>query len=41
MVLKFLAGAIMGLFSKKAEWEETFRINALTRGGRGFCSVIF
>jgi hypothetical protein len=31
----------VGLFSKKQEWEETFRINALTRGGRGFCSVIF
>jgi hypothetical protein len=31
----------VGLFSKKSEWEETFRINALTRGGRGFCSVIF
>jgi hypothetical protein len=31
----------VGLFSKKPEWEETFRINALTRGGRGFCSVMF
>jgi hypothetical protein len=31
----------VGLFSKKSDWEETFRINALTRGGRGFCSVIF
>src|ERR1700730_12035039 len=31
----------MGLFSKKSEWEETFRINAIGRGGRGFCSVMF
>jgi hypothetical protein len=31
----------MGLFSRKSEWEETFRINTLTRGGRAFCSVIF
>jgi hypothetical protein len=31
----------MGLFSKKSDWEETFRINAIGRGARGFCSVIF
>jgi hypothetical protein len=31
----------MGWFSEKSDWEETFRINALPRGGRGFCSVIF
>jgi len=31
----------MGLFSKKSDWEETFRINAIGRGGRGFCSVMF
>jgi hypothetical protein len=32
----------VGLFSKKSEWEETFRINAIGRGGgRGFCSVMF
>lgn len=28
-------------FSKKQRWEETFRINALGRGGRGICSVLF
>jgi hypothetical protein len=31
----------VGLFSTKSEWEETFRINAIGRGGRGFCSVMF
>jgi hypothetical protein len=33
--------AAVGIFSKKSEWEETFRINVVGRGGRGFCSVIF
>jgi hypothetical protein len=31
----------MGWFSRSEQWEETFRINARSRGGRGFCSVIF
>jgi hypothetical protein len=31
----------MGIFSKKSDWEETFRINAIGRGGRSFCSVTF
>jgi hypothetical protein len=31
----------MGIFSKKSDWEETFRINAIGRSGRGFCSVTF
>jgi hypothetical protein len=31
----------MGLFSKKAEWDETFRINAIGRTGRGICSALF
>jgi hypothetical protein len=35
-----VAGAIM-FFSKKAEWEETFRVNAIGRAGRGICSVMF
>jgi hypothetical protein len=34
-------GGGMALFSRKQTWEETFRINAIGRGGRGFCSVIF
>jgi hypothetical protein len=34
-------GGLHGAIFKKSDWEETFRINALTRGGRGFCSVIF
>jgi hypothetical protein len=35
-----VAGAIM-FFSKKAEWEETFRVNAIGRAGRGICGVMF
>ena len=31
----------MALFSKKSEWEETFRINTVTRGGKAFCSFVF
>jgi hypothetical protein len=31
----------MGWFSKAEKWEETFRVNACHRVGRGICSVIF
>ena len=31
----------MGLFSKKQEWEQTFRLRSSQGGGRGFLSVIF
>lgn len=29
------------LFSKKSQWEETFRVNSIGSTGRGLCSVIF
>jgi hypothetical protein len=31
----------MAWFSKAEKWEETFRLNSRTGGGRGFCSGMF